>query len=1014
MADVRCSQLIRVPTLRAGQRALTTLVGALTPEAARTTAVLLPTSAASAQLRRTIERHRFGAEPLPPPAQPTAGPEGVRRAICWPELVTRGGFYGRLHARLPAAPPLLDEYERETLMRASARDAVAAGAVPPFTLRPGLVAEMLRFYDAVLRLRRTVDDVDRVLCGTLVHEAESDRGAARLLAQTRFLVESFRAFEVRRRAVHGLDEHGLRDLAVSTAAPRPLRHVVVTVGDIASDAAGLWPADFDLLARLPGLERIDVVVTEAVLACGLYERLEERLPGITEVRFESFEPPPVLVVPDAQEPSLHHVARDREDELLAFARRVKWDLLHDAPEDAGVSRAVPDDHAVVVQRPLPYVYLARHAFDAAGLPWTASDALPLAAEPYAAALDLACECVLADYSRAPLIGLLRSPLFAFLDGAGAGAGAPARDAAVAALDDTFERAGFAGGEDQLRNLLATRVAEGDAAETESAVSVLGRAARAALGVLDALAPLATSARVSDHTRTLLDFLDRYEARPPALPADVHERHLRARAAIRAAVTRLGEASRALDDPVVTFRETLASLRRWIEARTFEPRVGESGLHVLDALAARYADVDVVRILGLVDGEWPEPGQRGVFYPASLLADLGWPRDADRTTAARAAFSNLLALPRLQISVSAFTLEEDAIVQPAVLLEELETCGLQVVRLAAPPLLRVTQEEGLAFAPAVVRAGGEASAWVHQRLARPDARDLRFHGFVGALHRSHHAVTQIDTYLQCPFRFFAERVLRLEDEREDEPGLTPRERGELTHRVFQQFFQQWSAAGHAAITEDNVDAARRLFAAVTEEALAGLPAADATVERARLLGSAAAPAMGDRVLRHELDREAEIVERRLEEALDGTYSFADADGVTHAIALRGKADRIDFLHGGRLDVIDYKTGRAPDARSIQLPVYAHVAELRFDGHRGVTWKAGAADYVAFRGRAVTRALGRTDVEREARLAEAQRQFVGAVAAVGRGEFPPRPADVRLCSWCPHGQVCRKDYVGEGDA
>ena len=40
--------------------------------------------------------------------------------------------------------------------------------------------------------------------------------------------------------------------------------------------------------------------------------------------------------------------------------------------------------AVVFQRPLPYLYLARQVFGDAGLPYEAFDALPLAAEPVAA------------------------------------------------------------------------------------------------------------------------------------------------------------------------------------------------------------------------------------------------------------------------------------------------------------------------------------------------------------------------------------------------------------------------------------------------------------------------------------------------------------------------------------------------------------------------------------------------------------------------------------------------------
>ncbi len=75
-----------------------------------------------------------------------------------------------------------------------------------------------------------------------------------------------------------------------------------------------------------------------------------------------------------------HVARDREEEVAGFVRRVK----------RAVSRAGAELErmALVVQQPLPYVYVARDIFRSAGDPCQMFDALPLAAEPYAAALDL--------------------------------------------------------------------------------------------------------------------------------------------------------------------------------------------------------------------------------------------------------------------------------------------------------------------------------------------------------------------------------------------------------------------------------------------------------------------------------------------------------------------------------------------------------------------------------------------------------------------------------------------------
>ncbi|MBE3098987.1 MAG: PD-(D/E)XK nuclease family protein, partial [Planctomycetes bacterium] len=34
---------------------------------------------------------------------------------------------------------------------------------------------------------------------------------------------------------------------------------------------------------------------------------------------------------------------------------------------------------------------------------------------------------------------------------------------------------------------------------------------------------------------------------------------------------------------------------------------------------------------------------------------------------------------------------------------------------------------------------------------------------------------------------------------------------------------------------------------------------------------------------------------------------------------------------------------------------------------------------------------------------------AVDGIERGEFPPRPADAHICTYCRFAPVCRKEYV-----
>ena len=134
--------------------------------------------------------------------------------------------------------------------------------------------------------------------GLLEPGAADDRGAERLVRQTRFLAAAFRELEARQAAA-GADEHALRARLVAVGRRR-VRIVTSSWRSAIGRAIryGLWPADWDVLARLPGLERLDVVVTDATLAGDLHERLHHLLPGIDEVRAEPATPPraePLLV-----------------------------------------------------------------------------------------------------------------------------------------------------------------------------------------------------------------------------------------------------------------------------------------------------------------------------------------------------------------------------------------------------------------------------------------------------------------------------------------------------------------------------------------------------------------------------------------------------------------------------------------------------------------------------------------------------------------------------------------------
>ena len=956
------------------------LVAERQPLAVRDTFVVVPTRAAADELRRTLEHLAW-----------TSG----AAALCLPLIGTRADLLDALAARLRHPPPRLSAFAREVILGRAARDARARGCEPPFAVRPGLVAEMLALYDALRRQRRTVARFEEFLTDELA--ASDDRGAARLLAQTRFLAEAFRGYDAGVAASGKYDEHGLRAHLLAEVPDRPLAQVIVTVTDRIADPAGLWPADIDLLTRLPELRRLDLVATEARLAGGWLERVFEALPGIEERSVPAgVEGQPVCLVPSAD--AWLFTSRDREEELAAFARRLKAERrAGHSGEDARV--------ALVVRRPLPYLYLARDVLGRAGIPYETRDTLPLAAEPFAAALDVLFDWVAGGFTRTATLAVLRSPHFHFTDG-----GTALDGSALVALDHALADARYLGDAERLAALVETWSALPERRRHEHARRALP-AARVAAAAARALLPMATPRPVTDQIATLTAFLDRY-LRPLHEGDVLVEREARVRAAVIGACRSLADAYGTFDaDVALEVAVVSAAVRHWLGAQTFAPGTGDGGVQIVDASTAPYGIYDEIQIVGLVDADWPERERRSIFYPAFLLQSLGWPEERKRLEGARAAFVDLLGLARRRFALSTVTLEDEAVVEPSAFLHE--------VRALAPPrqvtpvddATRVFLWEALALDPPAPDAlTGRAAEWARLRQARTPGSAAAFHGEAGPWTLPRLSVSRLERYLDCPFKFYASQVLSLDEPPQDDDGRTPLERGLFLHELFERFFAAWKAAGHASITAELLPVAHELFDAVAAPALATLSPGEAAIERLRLCGTVGSPGIARRVLSMEVERGGVVVDRLLEYELDRAFTFTAADGRTRALRLRGKVDRIDLFSDGTFHLIDYKTRNLPDlTRALQLPIYSVCVEQSLAGHLGRNWRIGEASYLSYEGPAALTHLTKKAADLPARLADAQGQLLDVLDGIVVGHFPPRPAERSLCAFCAYAAVCRKDYV-----
>ena len=973
--------LVRARGLAAFRRALVDLALSGSSLEARRRVVIVPTGAAAELLRQSIERDVADRR---------------QAAVLLPELVTRDQWIGRLATAVEGAV-LASRIEREVILERAARDTRLAHPAGSdlFELRPGLVGAMLDFFDELRRRQRTPRRFVRALFAELGVERGTDLGSEHLIRQTCFLGFTFLSYGRRLASVGALDEHTLRDRLIAGQPALPFDHVVVAVADHPSDPRGLWPADFDLLGRLRALDRVDVVVTDEMHDAGFRERLEQELPGIDERRAPDAPHHGRLLRPAG--PSTRppvFVYRDREEELRGVVREIRA-----RADDAGGHLTEPT--AVVFQRPLPYLYLAAQVLEDARVPYQTFDALPLAAEPYAALVDLVLDVARTGGTRETVMALLGSPLLTF-EGIAA-ADTAALDAVLAERRTAGDASRYPAEVDAYFKTGRRRIPE-DAAR---------RAAEAASAVADQLRPFGSAESAADQIETIVRFVRRHE-RLPASGDPWCERFLRGRRGVLGVLDELSRSLRRHDDRPRGADLIAAAIRHAIEGRTFTPRRGLSGVHLVDAIAARFGGFAHVSLVGLVETDWLERAKRTVFYPATLLKTLGWPQEPDRMRAEVATFHDLLGLATDTTRLTAFQLEGDAIVAFSPLVER--TRGLPTVEANALPLRPLFTDELLTTPDIPAGLDPDRGAWFAMRRSRPALSDPAYSGFVDAQQPRPYRVSRVDRYVDCPFKYFSESVLQLTEERDEQAGLTPLERGTLLHALFEDFYRAWQAEGRAAITPETLPEAVERFGAIAREALARLPEADRRLEETRLLGSIVGTGVAERVFELEADSGLSVRERRLEAELNGSFRFPVLNGLSErSIAIRGKADRIDILDDGSVRVVDYKLGRMPDlATSIQIAVYAHCARQVLEAADGRPHPIRSAAYLAFGDdRRLEGSLGGSQEPPPIAVEARASAFAATIAQIEAGEFPPRPKRPGDCRWCGYQGVCRKEYLAEDD-
>lgn len=267
------------------------------------------------------------------------------------------------------------------------------------------------------------------------------------------------------------------------------------------------------------------------------------------------------------------------------------------------------------------------------------------------------------------------------------------------------------------------------------------------------------------------------------------------------------------------------------------------------------------------------------------------------------------------------------------------------------------------------------------------------------------VSHLETYLRCPFSYYAEKLLGLDRRDSEIAELQALDEGSVIHGVMQRFYEKSTAPlemsrrfEYLARMEQLLD---EVLAHRRETVSEILPGAWA-VGRARILGFLT------RALEEELNYYAqgyELIPTLLEQEIT-PLELATSTGT---IRLTGRIDRIDTDGRGNWLLYDYKgpeisRSEIADCRRLQLAVYA-AAWSRLLTEEGKPPASIGVCYFSYKKAKRTVYLPK-DGETEEWLKLALQVAQNAVEGIITGDFRPAPAKVKDCEKCSWSGLCRQ--------
>jgi ATP-dependent helicase/DNAse subunit B len=290
-----------------------------------------------------------------------------------------------------------------------------------------------------------------------------------------------------------------------------------------------------------------------------------------------------------------------------------------------------------------------------------------------------------------------------------------------------------------------------------------------------------------------------------------------------------------------------------------------------------------------------------------------------------------------------------------------------------------------------------------------------------------SASQLNDYGVCGFRFFAKRLLMLEELQEPDEGMDVLQRGTLFHAILEHTYRTLSQR-KIVIEPDNLDLALAIAREIADAVFSEAPEqigfrVDALWEqeqatiwrRIEQLIKADFAAGNDSPLNKKFGEGRLPIVLEAEFGGDGDVTLDLGDGVS-AIKVRGYIDRIDQW-GARAIIVDYKSGstRIPitemeEGRNFQMMTYLEGAKsiLRRTADGGAPLEIAGGAFWHITNRSLS---GDVQMDRDDHLQalEIARQRLGNNIALGRrGDFAVHATKMdnnRCIRYCEYHQLCR---------